>query len=124
MRFQKTTRSSTATRPNQKFSLTVFRNIWRIAFDPPTQTLWAADVGQDLWEEVNIIRKGGNYGWSLREGTHLFGANPTAPADPMIDPVWEYDHQVGVSVTGGRVYRGKQIPTLQGIYLYGRLRCQ
>lgn len=96
-----------------------FRNIWRIAFDPPTETLWAADVGQDLWEEVNIIRKGGNYGWSLREGTHLFGANPAAPADPMIDPVWEYDHRVGVSVTGGRVYRGKQIPTLQGIYLYG-----
>ena len=96
-----------------------FRNVWRLAFDRPTNTLWAGDVGQDLWEEVNVIEKGGNYGWSVREGTHLFGANTAPPQDPLIDPVWEYDHRVGVSVTGGRVYRGKQVPALDGMYLYG-----
>ena len=96
-----------------------FRNIWRMAFDRKTGTLWAADVGQDLWEEINIIQSGGNYGWSVREGTHLFGNNSAQPADPPIDPIWEYDHRVGTSITGGRVYRGKRLPVLAGCYLYG-----
>ena len=96
-----------------------FRNIWRLAFDRKTGDLWAADVGQDLWEEINIIRSGGNYGWSLREGTHLFGNSATQPADPPIDPIWEYDHRVGTSITGGRVYRGNDLPLLAGWYLYG-----
>ena len=95
------------------------RNPWRIAFDKKTGDLWLADVGQELWEEVNIITKGGNYGWSNREGTHAFGnrervANTSEP----IDPVWEYDHRIGKSITGGRVYRGSRVSDLAGKYLY------
>ena len=94
------------------------RNVWRMAFDRPTGMLWAGDVGQDLWEEVNIIRKGGNYGWSIREASHNFGGNSRKPADPTIDSIWEYDHQIGKSITGGLVYRGKRLPELVGWYLY------
>jgi glucose/arabinose dehydrogenase len=94
-----------------------FRNPWQIAFDRETGRLWAADVGQDLLEEVDIVTKGGNYGWSLREGTQIFGNRPDAGAT-LIAPVWEYDHQVGKSITGGFVYRGKQVPALEGSYLY------
>ncbi len=95
-----------------------FRNPWQIAFDRETGRLWAADVGQDLLEEVDIVAKGGNYGWSLREGTQAFGNRPEADAKPL-DPVWEYDHQVGKSITGGFVYRGRLLPALVGSYLYG-----
>lgn len=98
---------------------TGIRNPWRVAFDRQTGSLWLADVGQDLWEEVNIIRKGGNYGWSIREGTYPFGNVPGAAAVETIDPVWEYDHRLGKSITGGHVYRGKEIPEMQGHYLYG-----
>jgi len=93
------------------------RNPWQLAFDPPTSRLWAADVGQEVWEEINLIVKGGNYGWSATEGTKPFGSR--AAAGPLIDPAWEYDHQIGKSVTGGRVYRGKAIPELVGRYVYG-----
>lgn len=95
------------------------RNPWRIAFDKETGTLWAGDVGQELWEEVVVINKGGNYGWSAREGTHTFGSRP--PVDGVgtpIEPVWEYDHQIGKSITGGRVYRSSRVPELTGKYIY------
>jgi glucose/arabinose dehydrogenase len=100
------------------------RNIWRMAFDPKTNDLWAADVGQNDWEEVNIITKGGNYGWSLREAAHKFtlGDGKGSDADPrLIDPLVEYPHtdDWGKSVTGGAVYRGKATPSLEGYYLYG-----
>jgi len=95
-----------------------FRNPWQIAFDPATGKLWAADVGQDQWEEVNVVTKGGNYGWSFREGTRPFGNRPPAEVR-LIDPVWEYDHQIGKSITGGFVYRGQAVPELVGAYLYG-----
>jgi glucose/arabinose dehydrogenase len=95
-----------------------FRNPWQLAFDGATGKLWTADVGQDLWEEVDVVAKGGNYGWSLREGTRPFGSRSAAAAD-LIDPVWEYDHQIGKSITGGIVYRGRAIPELVGAYLYG-----
>lgn len=95
------------------------RNVWRLSFDRETGTLWAADVGQNLWEEINIITRGGNYGWNLREATHPFGSKGTEAADAkLIDPIWEYDHQVGKSVTGGMVYRGDRLPELVGTYLY------
>jgi CubicO group peptidase (beta-lactamase class C family) len=94
------------------------RNPWRIAFDRQTGTLWCADVGQDLWEEVDIITKGGNYGWRLREGVHRFGPNGSDPRSDLIEPVWEYHHDIGKSITGGHVYRGKKLPQLAGCYLY------
>ncbi len=94
------------------------RNSWRISFDRKTGTLWQADVGQDLWEEINIITKGGNYGWNLREGMHKF-LSGSDPRPDLIEPVWEYHHSIGKSITGGVVYRGQKLPELQGCYLYG-----
>lgn len=93
-----------------------FRNIWRMSFDRKTGSLWAADVGQGLWEEINLVEKGGNYGWSLREGKHPFGN--TKNDTKAIDPIWEYDHQAGKSITGGNVYRGSMVPEISGNYIY------
>ena len=94
------------------------RNVWRMSVDRQTGTIWAADVGQDFWEEINIVKPGGNYGWSVREASYAF--NNVSPAAPqtLVEPIWEYDHQVGKSITGGFVYRGKRLPELQGMYLY------
>ena len=90
------------------------RNVWRMSFDRKTGTLWAGDVGQDLWEEINLITRGGNYGWNLREAKHKFGKNGSGPSPDLIDPIWEYNHGVGKSITGGHVYRGKRLPELVG----------
>jgi len=95
------------------------RNIWRMAFDRKSGKLWASDVGQNLYEEIDIIVKGGNYGWSKREGLHPFGRNGVGPNKDMIEPIWEYHHDIGKSLTGGAVYRGKQLPELDGHYIYG-----
>ena len=86
------------------------RNIWRMAFDKKTGDLWAADVGQNEWEEVNLIRAGGNYGWNLREAAHAFtlGGGPgSGPRAELNDPIAEYPHTEawGKSITGGAVYR-------------------
>lgn len=94
------------------------RNIWRMAFDRETGLLWAADVGQNIWEEIDIIEKGGNYGWNLREGKHDFAPKADAPAVDLIEPVWEYHHDLGKSITGGNVYRGPSVAELEGAYLY------
>ena len=95
------------------------RNPWRIAFDKKTGRLWCGDVGQELFEEVNVITKGGNYGWSNREGTHSFGNRPdVVGVSTPIDPVWEYDHTAGKSITGGRVYNSDRVPQLKGKYIY------
>ena len=94
------------------------RNVWRMAFDRKTGKLWAGDVGQNLYEEINIIEKGGNYGWNVRESLHPFGAQGSDIRKGLIDPIWEYHHDVGKSITGGFVYRGKQFPELDGLYLY------
>lgn len=96
-----------------------FRNIWRMSFDRQDGTLWAADVGQDIWEEINIVHKGKNYGWDLREAKHKFGPVGADAREDLVDPIWEYHHDVGKSITGGYVYRGKSVPALQGYYLYG-----
>ncbi|MFT5327450.1 MAG: glucose/arabinose dehydrogenase [Planctomycetaceae bacterium] len=95
------------------------RNPWRVSFDSKTGSFWLADVGQDLWEEVNIIKKGGNYGWSAREGSFAFGNHEGSNDITGIAPVWEYDHRIGKSITGGHVYRGSKLPELAGHYLYG-----
>lgn len=94
------------------------RNVWRMAFDKKTGTLWAADVGQNIYEEINHISKGGNYGWNRRESLHPFGARGSGPAKQFIDPIWEYHHDLGRSITGGVVYRGSAFPELDGHYLY------
>lgn len=97
------------------------RNVWRMSFDPDTGRLWAPDVGQNAWEEINIIERGGNYGWSIREGAHQFDPSRQSaiPGRPLIDPIAEYSHRLGNSITGGHVYRGESIPALRGAYVYG-----
>jgi glucose/arabinose dehydrogenase len=92
------------------------RNVWRMAFDRKTGALWASDVGQNLYEEIDLLVAGGNYGWNLREGLHPFGANGSKK--DLIEPIWEYHHDIGKSLTGGTVYRGERLPELQGFYLY------
>ena len=93
------------------------RNPWRISFDPVTQQLWAGDVGQDLYEEIDIIEKGKNYGWNILEGFHCYNA-ASCDTTGLTMPVWEYNHGVGQSITGGFVYRGSQVPELAGKYVY------
>ena len=101
------------------------RNPWRFSFDSETGMLWCADVGQNLWEEINIIEKGGNYGWRVMEGFHCFNPNDAGDRNfncdsvSLISPIWEYSHDNGnVSVTGGYVYRGSELPELEGTYIY------
>ncbi|MBL8794052.1 MAG: PQQ-dependent sugar dehydrogenase [Planctomycetia bacterium] len=98
---------------------TGLRNVWRMAFDRKTGRLWAGEVGQNLYEEINLIEKGGNYGWNRREGLHPFGARGVGPTKDYLEPIWEYHHDIGKSITGGQVYRGKKLPELDGAYLYG-----
>lgn len=97
-----------------------FRNPWGMAFDPKTGNLWCADVGQDKWEEINVVKRGGNFGWSEREGKERFAARAGDSGDGMkfIDPVHAYPHTDGISVTGGYVYRGERLSTLKGNYLF------
>jgi glucose/arabinose dehydrogenase len=98
---------------------TGLRNVWRMSFDRKTGQLYAGDVGQNAYEEVDLIVKGGNYGWNPREGLHAFDkGKPGTAGAAYIDPIAEYPHDQGVSVTGGHVYRGSKWPSLQGVYLY------
>ncbi len=98
------------------------RNPWRYSFDRITGDLWIADVGQGNWEEINFTPAnspaGKNYGWYFREGSHPFKGDPTDPS-VLVDPVFEYDHGYGCSVTGGYVYRGNELPEWFGVYLFG-----
>jgi quinoprotein glucose dehydrogenase len=96
------------------------RNPWGMSFDDKGR-LWVADVGQDLWEEINWIEKGGNYGWSFREGARPFPLRTDKPSEDakLIDPVFEYHHGEGLSITGGFVYKGTAMPDLAGAYIYG-----
>ena len=104
------------------------RNVWKFSFDRKTGTLWAGDVGQNLWEEVDIISNGGNYGWSVREGQHNFPRKQKVAVqkDQIIEPIFDYPHAQsadrkddGKSITGGYVYRGNGVPVLDGIYIFG-----
>jgi glucose/arabinose dehydrogenase len=94
------------------------RNPWRFSFDSQG-VLWAADVGQNKREEIDLIEKGGNYGWSVREGTLVYKTGKGVDLASLIPPVWEYDHSQGESITGGYVYEGEQATHLKGIYIYG-----
>jgi len=93
------------------------RNPWRISFDPATQWLWAADVGQNAYEEIDIIEKGKNYGWNIMEGFHCYNAS-SCDTVGLTMPIWEYSHSVGQSIIGGYVYRGFNVPELIGKYIY------
>jgi len=88
-----------------------------MSFDRATGALWGGDVGQNKWEEIDLIERGGNYGWNLREGAHAFSRGGEKRGD-MIDPAIEYPRNEGISVTGGYVYRGTKHPGLRGVYLY------
>lgn len=96
------------------------RNPWGMHFDAKGR-LWVADVGQDLYEEINWITNGGNYGWSFREGAHPFTLRTDTPPEgsKFIDPIFEYNHGEGLSITGGITYGGKALPDLTGSYIYG-----
>lgn len=96
-----------------------FRNPWRMSFDAETGELWVGDVGQDDAEEVNLVESGGNYGWSDREGHDCLIA--VCNLDKYEDPLFAYDHDQGCSITGGVVYRGQELPDLQGNYVFGDL---
>jgi glucose/arabinose dehydrogenase len=105
------------------------RNVWKFSFDRQTGELWAGDVGQNLWEMVHRIENGGNYGWSIREGFHVFQPQRRQRPDragKIRPPLVEYPHAPtalrkdhGLSITGGYVYRGKALPELVGVYVYG-----
>ena len=96
------------------------RNVWRMSFDRATGELWAGDVGQNAYEEIDIIVKGGNYGWRPREGFHGTRGVPDRADEKgaFIDPIAEYPHRDGVSVTGGYVCRDPANPELDGVYIY------
>ena len=105
------------------------RNPFRFAFDTLNGDLWLADVGQNDIEEINIVSSGDNLGWPLKEGSFFFDNNGTldgfvTDVDPgvpagLVDPVLEYDHDEGIAIIGGFVYRGNAIPGLQGAYICG-----
>jgi glucose/arabinose dehydrogenase len=95
------------------------RNPWRFTFDRLTGDMWAADVGQNRYEEVDIIKPGGNYGWNIMEGAHCYN-QPTCNTSGLELPLAEYHQdEGGCSVTGGYVYRGARLPSLYGAYVYG-----
>jgi uncharacterized repeat protein (TIGR03806 family) len=96
-----------------------FRNPWRWSFDTGSGELWVGDVGQNAWEEVDRVVMGGNYGWRCREGAHAFNGTCGANAGSAMEPIAEYDHSQGSSITGGVVYRGRAIPALTGRYVFG-----
>lgn len=95
------------------------RNPWRLSYDRESGQLWVGNNGQDLWEQVFLIQKGGNYGWSLTEGSHIFNALRQAGPDPISPPAAEHSHSEARSLTGGQVYRGTRFPDLVGTYVYG-----
>lgn len=92
------------------------RNPWRFSFDRETGDCFTGDVGQNAYEEVDLLVAGGNYGWNQREGFHAFQRGRAS--SEFIDPLAEYGREMGLSITGGYVYRGKQFPSLVGVYIY------
>jgi len=100
------------------------RNPWRFSFDRSTAQLFAGDVGQDSWEEVDIITKAGNFGWNIMEGDHCFPPNvASCNMAGLTLPITEYGHDAagGTAIIGGFVYRGTAIPSLVGAYVFGDL---
>jgi glucose/arabinose dehydrogenase len=96
-----------------------YRNPWRMCVDQKTGHLWLAQNGQDLWEQVYLVKKGDNAGWSVMEGSHPFYANRKQAPVPLIQPTVEHHHSEARSLTGGLVYYGKSHPDIVGHYIYG-----
>jgi len=94
------------------------RNPWRFSFDSANGRLWAGDVGQNEFEEVDLIENGKNYGWRIMEGMHCYNPSTGCDTTGLTLPIWEYSHNVGQSITGGYVYHGPSIPELAGKYVY------
>ncbi len=95
------------------------RQPWKMSFDRATGDLWVGNVGQDLWEQIYRIERGGNYGWSVMEGSHPFRPERPRGPTPILMPVVEHDHANFRSITGGFVYHGKRLKELAGAYIYG-----
>ena len=95
------------------------RQPWKFAFDRQTGDLWTGNVGQDLWEQVFVIQRGGNYGWSVMEGSHPFRPERSRGPTPFVPPIVEHDHAEFRSITGGYVYHGSRLADLRGAYIYG-----
>jgi len=96
-----------------------FRNTWRFSFDRENGLLWAGDVGGSRREEINIVQRGGNYGWSITEGSLCGPAGGDCDLAAFVAPIVDYGREEGQSVTGGYVYRGRSLPRLHGAYIYG-----
>jgi glucose/arabinose dehydrogenase len=97
------------------------RNPWRWSFDRQAGDLWVADVGQSSYEEIDVVDRGGNYGWNSREGAHCFSPASGCATAGLTDPVAEYGHDTGFSIIGGYVYRGLQNTQNAGRYVFGDL---
>ena len=97
---------------------TGFRNPWRWSFDGPSSRLWVADVGESSLEEINVVERGGNYGWDVREGRQCFEPASACSTDGLLEPVAEYGRELGAAVIGGHVYRGTQVSALAGRYIF------
>ncbi|MDA1049835.1 MAG: PQQ-dependent sugar dehydrogenase [Planctomycetota bacterium] len=95
------------------------RQPWKFSFDSATGDLWTGNVGQDLWEQIFLIERGGNYGWSVMEGSHPFRPERPRGPSPFVPPIVEHDHAEFRSITGGFVYHGSRLPELKGAYIYG-----
>ncbi len=96
------------------------RNPWRFSFDPLTRILYAGDVGQNAREEIDVIESGKNYGWNIMEGSICTpGVNPNCSPNGLTSPIIDYGRKEGITVIGGYVYRGRNIPALCGAYIYG-----
>lgn len=94
------------------------RNPWRFSFDSRTRQLFTSDVGEGAWEEIDIIKKGGNYGWRMVEGNHCFNPKQDCEFTGIIKPIAEYDHKNGICIIGGYVYNGKQLSGQKGKYFF------
>lgn len=94
------------------------RNPWRLSFDKNSGQLFVADVGQNKFEEVNIVEKGGNYGWKIMEASYCFDPEENCKKVGLILPIAEYEHEEGISITGGFVYRGKELTKLTDKYIF------
>jgi Glucose / Sorbosone dehydrogenase/Secretion system C-terminal sorting domain len=94
------------------------RNTWKFSFDLPTGRIWAADVGQDSWEEIDLLQSGKNYGWRIMEGFACYNPPDDCDTTGLTLPIWSYGRTEGHSITGGYVYRGSAIPQLIGKYIY------